>query len=149
MQGVSQHFRDIAWALAGSEKNLVFIDLPSDDPRYTAIDAAKKLRLAAQNTTATQDDHDSYVQAFAHSIAVRDAALTQQLIDIHALNPDKDILAVMGAAHEAVGDLLTHSTKGEATGTMTYLPRFGEEIVFPSHVAKAMQLARRQSNDRQ
>lgn len=94
-RNLTQSYRDLVWALAGSEKRLHFIDIASDMPEYGAIQRAR----AAKGTP-------DYERFFKESIIKREEVVEEQLRLHRAQNQNRKILAVLGAVHYSIADRL-------------------------------------------
>ena len=91
-EGLSQGMKDIAWALAGTDKHLRFIDVASDDPEFEMVVRARQLR-----------GKNGYEDAFTESVVTRDELIRRQL-DTMRLNDGDELayLIVLGAVHQGV-----------------------------------------------
>lgn len=91
--GLSQGMRDLIWALAGSGKQIHFIDVAENTPEYQLIRRARSAR-----------EDNNYEQLFAESVAAREAVVEAQINGWREAVPDSNILVVMGAMHGRITD---------------------------------------------
>ncbi|MFZ1812231.1 MAG: hypothetical protein WAU02_01730 [Candidatus Saccharimonadales bacterium] len=126
MHGISQHFRDIAWGLAGSGKRIVFIDIPSDIPEYEVVIKTKEARKIASTAPHDSEARERYRKQLSEAITLRNKIAGQQIADILSSNPGAHVLAVMGAAHHRIRDNLQQYEL--PIKKVSLIPRYGQEI---------------------
>jgi hypothetical protein len=104
----------IVGRLAGSGKQLFFVDIADTDPRYDAVNVADEaasrfwttLHDGTGNLTKIEECYDEHVRTKAHSNAVREEAIVEDVRAIDKQIGATDAAIVLGKTHALVADVL-------------------------------------------